>query len=150
VSGEERVALADVLIIDDDIDCADVLAELMRAEGHDVRVGYDGAQGLGLARERLPDVALVDVEMPVLSGPAMAHEMIVRDRGLEEVPVVLLSGVINLSAVAAQVGTPYFLAKPYRYRPIVELVNRAVKERCAPRPPDRSAAWDPPDDARGH
>lgn len=129
--------MADVLIIDDDLDSADALAELLRAEGHDVRVGYDGQDGLRLAGERIPQVALLDVEMPLLDGPGMAYEMLLRDMGLEEVPVVFLSGVANLKEVAAQVGTPYFLGKPYRYAQVVALVSRALSERIAPRPPEQ-------------
>lgn len=128
--------MADVLIVDDDIDCADALSALIEAEGHGVRVAYNGAEGLRLATERRPDLALLDVEMPVVDGPGMAYQMFVRDRGLEDVPLILLSGVVNLPAIAAQVGTPYYLAKPYRYGPISELVRRALRERVVPRPPE--------------
>ena len=128
--------MADVLIIDDDIDSIDVLAEVMRIEGHDVRIGYNGQDGLRLASERIPEVALVDVEMPLLDGPGMAHEMLLRDMGLEKVPVVLVSGVPNLSDVAARLGTPYFLGKPYRHQQVVALVNRALSEGVAPRSPE--------------
>jgi DNA-binding NtrC family response regulator len=128
--------LADLLIIDDDPDGVEALADLMRAEGHEVRVGFNGQEGLRLARERLPDVVLLDVEMPLLGGPGMAHQMFVRDMGLENVPVVFLSGVPNLKDVAAAVGTPYFFGKPYRYEQIVALVERALAERL---PPDRGA-----------
>lgn len=127
--------MADVLIIDDDIDSADALAEIMRAEGHDVRVGYNGQDGLRLARERFPQVALLDVEMPLLDGPGMAYEMLLQDMGLEKIPVVFLSGVSNLKEVADQVGTPYFLGKPYRYEKVVELANRALSEQVAPTGP---------------
>jgi DNA-binding NtrC family response regulator len=130
----EMMTLADVLIIDDDLDGAEALADLMRAEGHEVRVGYNGQDGLRLARERIPEVALLDVEMPVLDGPGMAYEMLLRDMGLEQVPIVFLSGVANLREVAAAVGTPYFLGKPYRYERVVALVERALSERIAPRP----------------
>ena len=124
--------MADVLIIDDDLDGADALSEVMRAEGHEVRVGYNGQDGLRLARERIPDVALLDVEMPVLDGPGMAYQMFLRDMGLEDVPVVFISGVANLRDVAASAGTPYFLGKPYRYEDIIAIVNRALAERIAP------------------
>lgn len=126
--------MADLLIIDDDPDGAEALAEIMKAEGHEVRVGYDGEEGLRLASERTPDVALLDVEMPALTGPGMAYGMFVRDMGLEEVPVIFLSGVADLSDVAAKVGTPYFLPKPFRYRQIMDLLQRALTERVAPRP----------------
>lgn len=130
--------MADVLIIDDDLDAAEILAEVMRAEGHDVRVGYDGQEGLRLLRERIPELVLLDVEMPVLDGPGMAYEMFLRDAGLDDVPIVFLSGVPNLADVAAAAGTPYFASKPYRYEPIMALVARALRERVAPRPTPRA------------
>lgn len=124
--------MADVLIIDDDIDSADVLAVVMQTAGHVVRTGYNGNDGLRLAKERAPDVALLDVEMPLLGGPAMAYEMFVHDMGLEHVPVVFLSGAPNLREIAAAVGTPYFLTKPYGYAQVTSLVARALAERIAP------------------
>jgi DNA-binding NtrC family response regulator len=130
--------MAAVLIIDDDIDSADALAEIMRAQGHEVRVGFNGQDGLRLARERTPQVALLDVEMPIMDGPNMAYEMFLHDMGLEDVPVVLLSGVTNLPEVAAEVGTPYFLGKPYRFERVVTLVERALSERVSPKPRRRT------------
>jgi DNA-binding NtrC family response regulator len=129
--------MADVLIIDDDVDSADVLSEVMLDSGHVVRVGYNGHEGLVLAKERTPDVALLDVEMPLLGGPAMAYEMFLHDMGLEDVPVVFLSGAPDLREVAAAVGTPYFLNKPYRYAEVSALVARALSERIAPAHPGR-------------
>lgn len=133
------IELADVLIIDDDLDSADALSEIMRAEGHDVRVGYNGQDGLRLAKERIPEIALLDVEMPLLDGPGMAYEMFLHDMGLEHVPVVFISGVANLRDVAAAAGTPYFLGKPYRYEQIITLVKRALAERTPPYPQPRAS-----------
>jgi DNA-binding NtrC family response regulator len=131
--------VANVLIIDDDLDSADALSEVMRSEGHHVRVGYNGQDGLRLATERTPDLALLDVEMPLLDGPGMAYEMFLHDMGLEHVPVVFISGVANLREVAALAGTPYFLGKPFRYEQVIALVNRALVERAAPRPQPRAS-----------
>lgn len=107
----------------------------MRADGHEVRVGYNGQDGLRMAGDRLPDIALLDVEMPLLDGPRMATQMLIRDMGLETVPVVFLSGVSNLKEVATRVGTPYFLGKPYQYEQLMDLVGRALAEHIAPRYP---------------
>jgi len=126
--------VADLLIVDDDLDSAEALADILRVEGHEVRVGYDGREGLRLARERYPALALLDVEMPHLDGPGMAFHMFVHDMGLENVPVILLSGVANLADVAMTVGTPYFLSKPYRYERLMTLVDRALSEGVAPTP----------------
>ena len=126
--------MADLLIIDDDPDGAEALSEAMRTKGHQVRVGYDGEEGLRLAHERIPDVALLDVEMPTVNGPEMAYRMFIHDMGLEEVPVIFLSGVYNLREIAERVGTPYFLCKPYRCDQIMALLRRALQERIPPRP----------------
>jgi DNA-binding NtrC family response regulator len=126
--------MADLLIVDDDLDSAEALADILRAEGHEVRVGYDGREGLRLAGERYPDAALLDVEMPHLDGPGMALQMFVHNMGLEKVPVILLSGIANLSRIAVSIGTPYFLPKPYRYERLTALLDRALTERVAPTP----------------
>jgi DNA-binding NtrC family response regulator len=125
--------MAHLLIIDDDPDSADALSTIMQTEGHEVRIGYNGEEGLRLAKDWAPDLVLLDVEMPILDGPGMALAMLFHNMGLERIPVILLSGVRDLEHVASAVGTPYFLGKPYRLAQIVALVERALTERIAPR-----------------
>jgi len=64
----------------------------------------------------------------------MSYQMFVRDSGLEQVPIVLLSGVTNLFRVAARVGTPYFLRKPFAPDTLSRLVESALAERRPPMP----------------
>jgi DNA-binding NtrC family response regulator len=130
--------VADVLIIDDDIDSTQLLAEVLRDEGHDVRIGHNGKDGLWLLEKRVPALAVLDVQMPILDGPAMACEMLLRDHGLEKVPVILVSAVSNVSELAARIGTPYFLRKPFHIPQLIELVRRALFERASPRPAPES------------
>lgn len=127
--------MANLLIIDDDLDSAEALSMIMESEGHQVRVGYNGIEGMQLASAQSPDLVLLDVEMPGMDGPGMALAMLLHNMGLEMIPVVLLSGVVHLDKIAAEVGTPYFLGKPYYLRDVVALVRRALEERIAPRRP---------------
>jgi DNA-binding response OmpR family regulator len=126
--------MADVLVVDDDLDTAELLADVLAAEAHDVRVAHDGREGLALVRGRRPDLVLLDVEMPVLNGPDMAYQLFLRDCGDENIPIVLLSGILDLRAVATVVGTPYFLAKPYTLEALEMIIARALVERQAPSP----------------
>src|SRR5690242_18512190 len=105
---------------------------IMQSRGHDVRIGYNGEDGMRLAHARHPDLVLLDVEMPILNGPGMALQMFLHNLGLENVPVILLSGIPDLDRIAGEVGTPYFLGKPYPLAAIVALVDRALSERVAP------------------
>jgi DNA-binding response OmpR family regulator len=61
-----------VLVVDDHRASAETISMLVRAWGHDVRKAYAGAAGLALAVDYRPDVLLLDVMMPELSGPALA------------------------------------------------------------------------------
>jgi DNA-binding NtrC family response regulator len=126
--------MANLVVVDDDTDVADSLAEILRDEGHAVRVAHDGKHGLALFAEGLPDAVLLDVEMPVLDGPGMAIRMFLDDCGEEKIPVVLISGVKDLPAVAARVRTPYFLSKPFSVDDMLRLLGRALVERVPPQP----------------
>lgn len=103
-------------------------------DGHDVRFARNGQEGLARVTETLPDLLLCDVEMPVLNGPDMAYRMFVRDAGQEKIPIILSSGARDLHDIAARVGTPYFLAKPFSVESLRALMARALTEQTPPRP----------------
>jgi CheY-like chemotaxis protein len=127
--------MIDVLVVDDNQDMAECLESLFTLEGHRVRLAADGEAGLAALSDRLPDAVILDVEMPGLDGPGMAHQMIVDDCGRESIPIVLTSAMVRLREIAARMGTPYYLAKPYDASTLLSLVTRAAKERIAPCPP---------------
>src|SRR4051812_3595042 len=67
-----------VVVVDDNHDAADSLAILTSAWGHETRSAYDGTAALSLVRESCPDVMLVDIAMPGVSGNDLAravHEL---------------------------------------------------------------------------
>jgi CheY-like chemotaxis protein len=65
-----------VLVVDDYPDSADSLCLLLRLWGHDVRAATSGAQALGLVRGWEPDVALLDLAMPVMDGFELAARVV--------------------------------------------------------------------------
>src|SRR5262249_3295299 len=93
--------VADLLIVDDDSDLGDLLGEAVVDEGHQVRIARNGREGLRLVAERSPDLVLLDVEMPVLDGPDMAYQLFLRNCGAEKIPIVLVSGNVDLPRSAA-------------------------------------------------
>jgi len=105
-----------LLVVDDDRDVTEVLAEVLRDEGYQVDIARNGEEALRFVDEGMPhfpDAVLLDVEMPVLDGPSTAYRLFVTDLGRENIPIVLLAGITNLPKIAALVGTPYFLEKPF-------------------------------------
>jgi len=64
-----------VLIVDDNVDAADSLALMLRAMGHEVEVAHDGRAGVEMSRRTRPDIVLLDIAMPGMSGYEAAKEI---------------------------------------------------------------------------
>ena len=128
--------MANVLIVDDDLDIAELSKQVLESAGHQIRVGHSGEEGLKSldGAPPLPDCLLLDVDMPGIDGPVMAHEMLVHDAGEEKIPILLVSGRNDLAAVAARMGTPYFLTKGRDdyIDVLLKILARALNERKAP------------------
>jgi CheY-like chemotaxis protein len=127
--------MANILIVDDQLDTVELSSAVLESAGHRVRTAGNGLEGLkALAAEPLPDCVVLDVDMPVLGGPAMAHEMFLHDAGEEKIPILLVSGRDDLADIAQRLGTPYFLAKatPDYGSALLTTLDRALREREAP------------------
>ena len=79
--------MARVLVVDDQSANSELMAYLLEAFGHEVLTAADGAEGLVVARRERPDLLLVDVQMPVMSGPELVAALRL-DPDLAAIPVV--------------------------------------------------------------
>jgi len=125
--------MANLLLVDDDGDLVEALADQLRSEGHDVRTANDGEEGLiALGTTVLPNALVLDVDMPILGGVGMAHKMLLHDAGQEKIPIVLLSARADLAEIAKKMGTSYFLRKPCDLTAFLALLDRALHEQTPP------------------
>ncbi|MFL6292336.1 MAG: response regulator [Thermoanaerobaculia bacterium] len=74
-AGEKAGAGLRILVVDDNQDSADSLAVWLRLKGHEVRAAYDGPEALAAAREQRPDLVLLDIGMPGMSGYEVARRL---------------------------------------------------------------------------
>jgi len=125
--------MAHILIVDNDVAVLDTFADLLRRKGHQVQTASTGANAVhALGIKPLPDCVVLDVDMPVMDGPEVAHRMLLHNAGQENIPVVLLSGRADLAAVAQRMGTPYLVAKIDEVDVFLAVVERALTERISP------------------
>ncbi|MEO5971489.1 MAG: response regulator [Bdellovibrionia bacterium] len=129
-----------MLIVEDDCDISIMLEQIMLMDGHEVRVGHNGEDGMRLVDEDKPDIVILDIEMPVLSGPGIVLRMFAHNCGFEKIPIILMSGHVDLDGIAKEVGTPYKLAKPFQIEELFSLVQRVSREKIFPRPPSNEVS----------
>ena len=116
-----------VLIIDDDADIAFLSTLWVRAAGYDTQMAGDGLSGLAAAELYRPDVILLDIMMPGLSGFEVSRHLQEKPE-LACIPVIFLSAKVQEVArrEAFAVGGKYFLSKPYEAADLIEAIASAI------------------------
>lgn len=115
-----------LLIIDDDIELSDMLADYLQVEGFDIKQVYDGEAGVGSALSTDFDAIILDVMMPRLDG----FEVLRRIRSHSSVPVIMLTakGDDVDRIVGLEIGADDYLPKPFNPRELLARL-RAVLRR---------------------
>jgi DNA-binding response OmpR family regulator len=99
-----------VLVVDDDSDIRDFMAMLLEDEGFAVETAVHGGDALAKARTRRPDLVVLDLSMPVMSG----WELIAvwrADSVMQCIPIVVTSAEVSV-ATAHDLGVRAYLRKP--------------------------------------
>jgi len=117
-----------VLCADDDADILALLAIRLERAGFRVAQAVDGEQALSLARKLRPDVLVLDVMMPRLSGTEVLGALR-GDEATAAIPVVLLSARAQEADVerGLEAGADAYLAKPFQAPELIEVVGRLAR-----------------------
>lgn len=105
--------MARVLVVEDDGVIRLVLSDSLTDEGHDVRTGAHGGEGLAILKEWQPDLILLDLTMPVLGGREFRAAQRALPPPLCDVPVLLLTGVNDPYQVIEELDAVGLLRKPF-------------------------------------
>ncbi|MGB5618185.1 MAG: response regulator [Desulfobacterales bacterium] len=120
---------ATILVIEDNELNMILIRDLLELEGYRVIEAYDAERGLQIAREKKPDVILMDIQLPGMDG-LTATRLIQKDPVLREIPIVALTAYAmekdKKEAIAA--GCIGFIAKPIDTRSFVNTVSKFILE----------------------
>lgn len=115
-----------VLVADDNRDTVVSLQLLLQEEGHDVVGVHNGLDALRIARLHAFDVIILDIEMPEVSGYALARELRAHYHGTRGPLLIAITGKWNKPSeklLAQAVGFDHHLSKPCDPRGLLKLVS---------------------------
>ena len=119
-----------VLIVEDEVDAAELFAEMMRVSGFRVRKTSSSAPALSMMAEERPDIVLLDIMMPGISGLEILRQMR-QDPTLANIPVVVVSAKSMPADIrnGMEAGASTYLTKPVGFLELKEAVERALNGR---------------------
>ncbi|MDP9281142.1 MAG: response regulator [Chloroflexota bacterium] len=125
-----------VVVVEDDPASADVLQRRLQANGMKVAVGRDGAQGLALVREVVPDLVLLDVMLPDTDGYDVCLR-IKSDGAIAHIPVIFLSarGEVVDKVRGLSCGAADYVTKPWNAAELLARIDAVLLQTRNARPP---------------
>jgi DNA-binding NtrC family response regulator len=121
-----------ILLVEDEPDLRDALAQSLEEAGHEVVMASDGEQGLALVTEQTFDVLVTDVRLPKLDGRALLRRVLAETPGTR---VILISafGDIEQAVAALKQGAYDYLAKPFEVGRLLALLAHLAEQRTLER-----------------
>ncbi|HVV03703.1 MAG TPA: response regulator [Puia sp.] len=119
-----------ILIIEDEMDVRDNIAEILQLSDYQVLKAGDGRTGIQLALEEKPDVIVCDITMPGLDGYAVMHALH-QHTGMEHVPFIFLTASQEKDQVrrAMTAGADDYLTKPFEGIELLRSVESCLKKQ---------------------
>jgi DNA-binding NtrC family response regulator len=129
--------MSQILVVDDEIGIRELLSEILREEGHQVRLAENAGEARALRNRVRPDLVLLDIWMPDMDGISLLKEW--AGNGQLTMPVVMMSGhgTIDTAVEATRIGAYAFLEKPIALQKLLSTVGQALR---APAPPAQSTS----------
>ncbi|MBN1370976.1 MAG: response regulator [Anaerolineaceae bacterium] len=121
--------MAKILIAEDEPDIRDLVTFTLRFAGHEIVAVTNGAEAVEAAKEVMPDIILMDVRMPRMTGYEACAAM-KADPAIADIPVVFLSakGQENEIQTGLSAGASEYLLKPFAPMELSERVNELLQK----------------------
>lgn len=116
-----------IAIIDDDVDIGNLLEELLQNEGYNVVRAYSGTEALLLLKNEKPDLILLDLMLPGISGEDVL-------RKIQNIPVIIISAKISVEDKVDMLlsGAVDYITKPFETRELLARIVVALRKNESP------------------
>jgi chemosensory pili system protein ChpA (sensor histidine kinase/response regulator) len=126
---EEEVPIT-IMVVDDSITVRKVTARLLKRQGMEVLTAKDGVDAVAQLQEHIPDLMLLDVEMPRMDGYELATQ-IRNNSELKHIPIIMITSRTGTKHRdrAEKIGINRYLGKPFNETELLENINALLNER---------------------
>ncbi|MEA2683364.1 MAG: two-component system, OmpR family, response regulator RpaA [Chloroflexota bacterium] len=121
-----------VMLVDDDPQLRHVVSMFFELEGYNVVQARDGREAITMLAEYVPDVILLDLMMPDVSGLEVCQH-VRADRRLKDIPVVVFTAAEMQEEELSAAGADRFITKPYSLEGLRRVVRTLIKESAGTR-----------------
>jgi two-component system nitrogen regulation response regulator NtrX len=120
--------MSEILVVDDEVGIRELLSEILRDEGHQVRLAQNAGEARQIRGRLRPDLVLLDIWMPDTDGITLLKEW--ASTGQLTMPVVMMSGhgTIDTAVEATRIGAYAFLEKPIALQKLLSTVGTALRQ----------------------
>lgn len=121
-----------ILAVDDESDVLLIIKTALMSEGYKVVTATNGPDALASAEDDNPDLVILDMMMPEMSGFEVLKAM--RDKpSTRAIPVIMLTGVAHKEKIreALDLGIDYYIVKPFEFHDLIAKVKIAIEDASA-------------------
>ena len=113
-----------IVVVEDERDTGEMFAEMLRLHGYQAQNAFGGLVAMELIAEKQPDMILLDLMMPDLSGMEIM-EQLRQDHSLADIPIVIISAKTMPTDIQAalRAGATDYLTKPISYSDLIQAVE---------------------------
>ncbi|MDI6640799.1 MAG: response regulator [Elusimicrobiota bacterium] len=117
----------EILIIDDERDTAKLIAVYLQDEGYNTLLAYNGPDGIAIARERKPELVILDLYMPGMDGFSVL-KVLKQDKETQHIPIVILTGhdTKGYKEKCLMLGAVEYFTKSFSEKELISEIKRMV------------------------
>lgn len=126
---KSKAKAATILVVDDEPDLVSTIKARLEWNKFKVETASNGSQGLEKLETLVPDLILLDGNMPVMTGFQMLEKMR-QDSRFKSIPVIMLTAVCesNNITMAGSLGVTEYVTKPFEYPQLLEKITQAIEK----------------------
>lgn len=120
--------MAKILIMDDETEFLEMLSlRLIKTGGYKVLTAFDGEEGLRSARENHPDLIILDLMMPKMTGNKVIEEL-KKSAQTRDIPVIVLSASASSKTIeeVLKLGASAFITKPFEPQALMDKIKKCL------------------------